>query len=227
MGIKETRKKRASEFISVRHLLTGIAEAEGISVGEVAGELLFQFKIPGKNPTFYCQDQSTLVMEAITDIHLFTILEKVSSWCGFNWPSVTHSCPDDADRFGWNREEIGTFTVVFLHCFPECCDPNWEPISELLPITLSDSDKSSDNLSIEYPTPDDVDHENWPERLGIAITAWRAACNADLSETTPREYMKVWLSENYHSIPALEVDRLATVANWDTSRGRPSKKGKK
>ena len=221
MRINEERKRRASEFISVRHVMKEVSQLSGLSVGEVAGEFIYYLDQPGKYPSFHRQNPATLTISQSDGAFMRAIFNSIVRWGRLDWPDRSLPLPSDLDEFGWNREEIGTFLLAFMGILPDCCDPTWEPVPELLPIPLSDS---SDGQAIEYPTLDDFDHEKWPERLGIALTAWRAACNADLSGTTPREYMKTWLMENYPSMSEIEAERLATVANWDISRGRPPKK---
>lgn len=53
MGFKEDRKKRKSEFVSVRQVMEAISESEGLEVGDIAGELIYQLEMSGDFPVFY------------------------------------------------------------------------------------------------------------------------------------------------------------------------------
>lgn len=71
-----------------------------------------------------------------------------------------------------------------------------------------------------------VDHPNWPPELDAALLAWQAANAAPNSTKTPLAFMKAWLKETYgDKLTDTQVDRIATVANWEKAAGRP--RGKK
>jgi hypothetical protein len=124
---------------------------------------------------------------------------------------------DDADHFGWIREELFDF-FKNNQIDPPIGLPDWKGTSH--PVNCLES---AEDQQIEYPTPDDFDHEHWPEELGIAVTAWRASTNQDLNEKTPKEFMKELIKTQYPTFTDAKVDRIATVANWDKSPGRPKK----
>jgi hypothetical protein len=65
----------------------------------------------------------------------------------------------------------------------------------------------------------DPDHPNWPEELGIALTAWRAAINRKDAIQRPASFIRDWLRTHYPKLSDAARDRIATVANWDKSPG--------
>lgn len=66
----------------------------------------------------------------------------------------------------------------------------------------------------------ECDDPRWPEELGIALTAWRAACNGvDGSGKRPGAFIREWLAAHYSSLSSEAVKRIATVANWDKQPG--------
>lgn len=65
----------------------------------------------------------------------------------------------------------------------------------------------------------DPDHPNWPEELGIAWTAWRAAINRKDTGQRPAAFIRDWLRTNHPELSDAARDRIATVANWDKSPG--------
>jgi hypothetical protein len=68
------------------------------------------------------------------------------------------------------------------------------------------------------------DDPRWPEELGIALTAWRAACNnAEKEGKRPGAYIREWLAKHYPKLSDEAVKRIATVANWDKSPGAAKK----
>jgi len=131
MGINEDRKKRASEFISVRHVMEAISESEGLPVGAIAGELIYYLKMPGRSPMFYRQNPATLVMSESDGAFMISLLNSIVAWGMLDWPDRSLPCPGDLDEFGWNRDEIGTFLAVFMGSLPDCCGPEWRPREKL------------------------------------------------------------------------------------------------
>lgn len=127
--IKNDRKARASKFVSIRNLLEELAETEGISVNEIAGELIYWDKRPGENLPFYKQDPATLILEEHDQVFKRTLLNRVSE-LGFDWPDRCYPTLSDLDEHGWGREEMGTFSLVFFSGIPACCEPDWEPSVE-------------------------------------------------------------------------------------------------
>jgi hypothetical protein len=65
------------------------------------------------------------------------------------------------------------------------------------------------------------DSDQWPEELGIALTAWRAAVNNAMSSgKKPGAYIRAWLDEAYPNQAGSERHkRIAIVANWDKTPG--------
>lgn len=65
------------------------------------------------------------------------------------------------------------------------------------------------------------DSDQWPEELGVALTAWRAAVNnAASSGKKPGAYIRAWLDEAYPGQAGSERHkRIAIVANWDKTPG--------
>lgn len=66
------------------------------------------------------------------------------------------------------------------------------------------------------------DREDWPEELGIAFTAWRAATNSKEVESgkRPGAFIRGWLKEHYPERSNDFYSRIATVANWKKGPGR-------
>lgn len=108
-----------------------MSQHSGLSAGEVAGELIYQFDLPGENPAFYSQDPATLVMRESDGIFMRAILKTIVKWGRLDWPDRSLPAPSDLDEFGWNRHDIGTYLLVFMGYLPDCCDPDWKP-SEVL-----------------------------------------------------------------------------------------------
>lgn len=78
------------------------------------------------------------------------------------------------------------------------------------------------------PTPDATneyaDDLRWPEELGIALTAWRAAYNgAERSGKRPGAFIREWLTSNYPNLSQEAIKRIATVANWAKQPGAARK----
>ncbi len=146
MGIKEDRAARRSKFISLRHVIAAMSEEQGVSVGDVAGELILWLEKTGGNPVFYEQDPATLQMHVGDMVHLLAILKTVVRWGRLDWPD--HSLPSacELDLFGWDRQEIGGFLLVFLGHFPSCCCPEWEPLENSNPPSF---EIASDSLGSE------------------------------------------------------------------------------
>ena len=71
---------------------------------------------------------------------------------------------------------------------------------------------------------DFADDPRWPEELGIAMTAWRAAINQVREDETPKSFMRNWLEQNYPGRSNEFYDRVTIVANWDKSPGAKKKK---
>jgi hypothetical protein len=73
------------------------------------------------------------------------------------------------------------------------------------------------------------EHKNWPKELGIAIIAWQSVQYSDQQDVRPSELIRKWLKEKYPKTPKAKklsdeaVERITTVANWDTTPGRPKK----
>lgn len=126
MSFKEQRKSRASQFISVRNFLSGLAESGCVSIQDAAGELLCVFSQPGSNPAVFQQDQATLLMNESDFTHLRSLLNTVSKH-GIDWSEMNFHDASELDGIGWNREEIGTFSLAFLGCLPCCCSADWAP----------------------------------------------------------------------------------------------------
>lgn len=66
------------------------------------------------------------------------------------------------------------------------------------------------------------DREDWPEELGIAFTAWRAAVNSEEVKSgnkRPGAFIRGWLAEHYPERPDGFCKRIATVANWKKGPG--------
>lgn len=70
----------------------------------------------------------------------------------------------------------------------------------------------------------ECDDPRWPEELGIAMTAWRAACNGvDGTGKRPGAFIRDWLTEHYPDLSSEAIKRIATVANWDKQAGAPKR----
>ncbi|MBK7415121.1 MAG: hypothetical protein IPJ38_08450 [Dechloromonas sp.] len=200
------------EFVSVMDLVNYLAIDGDVTPGDAAESLLSLF---GKSeasdrPRYGFADEinnSFVEMERIRGVLHLDDLLFVSAG------TKPAKYADDADHFGWIREELLDF-FKNKEIDPPIGLPDWKGTSCL--------DNSGDH-QIEYPTPDDFDHEHWPEELGIAFMAWRVSTKADLSETTPKESMKKWIKENYAKFKDAKIERIATVANWDKAPGRPKK----
>jgi hypothetical protein len=68
-----------------------------------------------------------------------------------------------------------------------------------------------------------ADDPRWPEELGIALTAWRAACNAERQGKRPGAFIREWLARTYPEMSDEAKKRIATVANWDKAPGAGKK----
>ena len=66
----------------------------------------------------------------------------------------------------------------------------------------------------------DQDAPSYPEELDIALQAWRAVSLSE-REGAIKEQLVRWIRDNYPEQSANSIDRIATVANWDKSGGRP------
>lgn len=85
------------------------------------------------------------------------------------------------------------------------------------------TNRSQDDFSTK-PTTDDCDDTRWPEELGIAVTAWRAACNnAEKDGKRPGAYIREWVQKAYPGRAEASYDRIAVVANWDKTPGAGKK----
>lgn len=89
---------------------------------------------------------------------------------------------------------------------------------------VTKSDKNTEQPEYDQPTNQlggsDPDHENWPDELGIALTAWNAvAVHGQGSGGTPKQRLECWIEKNYNLKPE-QIKRIATICNWDKSRGR-------
>lgn len=80
--------------------------------------------------------------------------------------------------------------------------------------------------ALRGPTPQPAgfegyaDDPRWPEELGIALSAWRAACNNAVHEgKRPGAYIRAWLASNQPGLTEEARKRIATVSNWDKSPG--------
>ncbi len=66
----------------------------------------------------------------------------------------------------------------------------------------------------------DPDHEHWPPELDHALQAWRAVSNGwGEGSGTIKKRLDAWLRKHYPSLKDSEIERIATVANWDKERG--------
>jgi hypothetical protein len=67
---------------------------------------------------------------------------------------------------------------------------------------------------------DFADDPRWPDELGIALTAWRAACTqSGSSGKRPGAFIKDWLKTNYPGLSGEAIKRISTIANWDKTPG--------
>lgn len=193
MGINEDRKKRASEFISVRQVIKAISESEGLPVGDIAGELIHYLEMPGGFPMFYSQNPATLVMRESDFAFMRSILNSIVKWGKLEWPDRNLLSPSDLDEFGWNRHDIGEFLLVFMGIFPDCCDPDWEAAAELTPVP-SASEGSVENQPIEYQQIQCIESETLG-RLMQAIEAFPVKY-PDYKSKPPKlnDDVRVWLN---------------------------------
>lgn len=66
----------------------------------------------------------------------------------------------------------------------------------------------------------DQDASSYPEELDIALQAWRAISLSE-REGPVKEQLVKWIRDNYPDQSTNSVERIATVANWDKTGGRP------
>jgi hypothetical protein len=181
MGIIEDRKKRASEFISVRNVMMAMSQHSGLSAGEVAGEFIYQFDLPGENPAFYRQDPATLVMSESDGTFMRAILKTIARWGRLDWPDRSLPAPSDLDEFGWNRHDIGTYLLVFMGYLPDCCDPDWEPIAE-----VSDGSTKAYEPIVPFNATACESADQRRARLRKAVAEIRASENISISKAFNR-----------------------------------------
>lgn len=66
----------------------------------------------------------------------------------------------------------------------------------------------------------DPDAPEYPEQLDIATQAWTAARN-DPTPGEPKKKIERWVKLHYPQLGPTAIDRIAKIANWDKSGGRP------
>jgi len=100
--------------------------------------------------------------------------------------------------------------------------------ANMLVVKKADLDRQSglspdENLSALFEI------DNFPKELKIAITAWQSVQYSDQQGVKPSELIRKWLKEKYPKTPKAiklsgeAITRITTVANWDTTPGRPKK----
>lgn len=67
----------------------------------------------------------------------------------------------------------------------------------------------------------DFDDDRWPAELDAALRAWRAVTKGyDREEGTPRRRLAAWVEKNFPDLSKEAIARVATVANWDKTKGK-------
>lgn len=130
MGLLNNREERASQFISIRTLLVGLAESERCGLADAAGEMLFHLAAgDAGNPKFIRQDQQSLINSSANQKIMDKLLRHVASTGVFTpgWNDEIHE--SDFDSYGWLRSDMSFF---FLIDIGEATDPpflaaSWKP----------------------------------------------------------------------------------------------------
>lgn len=126
MGIREEREKYRSQFVSVRHLLLGLAQQESVSIQEVATFILKAF------------DENTppLFISKLRDIdymredfqYAFRVLNTVAFSDGiFGRGGKLDNWSNGLDHCGWFRVEMADFLRGIGIDSPDCCSESWRP----------------------------------------------------------------------------------------------------
>ena len=67
----------------------------------------------------------------------------------------------------------------------------------------------------------DTSEDSYPEKLDIALQAWRAVSKQKKTGRTPKQQLLAWLEEHYPKLTGAARKRITTLCNWETYGGRP------
>ena len=95
----------------------------------------------------------------------------------------------------------------------------WTDATELFGVK-PDTSSVTEYSKLPMEIADLYDDPRWPEELGIALSAWRAAVNNAERETKrPGAYIRGWLKNHHPNLSEEANKRIATIANWDKAPG--------
>jgi hypothetical protein len=122
---------------------------------------------------------------------------------------------DGNQAFGVPHDEIKF--IVYPNCSEQLKDAALV-IMEVDFIALKNTVADNDGDHNSHSDP-----ENRPAELDIANIAWRAVSNNIKPGQRPGVELRKWLKINYKDLLDSEVDRIATMANWNKKPGAPKK----
>ena len=231
MGLLNNREERASQFISIRTLLVGLAESERCGLADAAGEMLFHLAAgDAGNPKFIRQDQQSLINSSANQKIMDKLLRHVASTGVFTpgWNDEIHE--SEFDSYGWLRSDMSFF---FLIDIGEATDPpflaaSWKPaqnqpewlkpyenrnrlsISETVCLLVRTDPEICDPYGIN-DNEDYAEMRRWKAALFDAINSdkWRFnestwGTNRDEEQTIEHVGIKVWAQETNAPWPFLD-----------------------
>lgn len=244
MGIREEREAQAARFVNMHDLLDGLAEAEAITIKEVAGYLL-QKLATNDAPRFIRQDSQSLTCFKADAKQADNLLRHVA--CTGKYPDgfgFEELSPEEYNSNGWFRTEIAAFLKGLNIDAPSCCNPLWKPkpkrpywysaYENRIRISLGEAVSLLNGIDPEDGQPFDIDdHQGyaadlrrWEEALIDAINSgpWEfdpSTWGMYQSEQTVLHYgIKEWAKDTGAPWPFIDDSRCAqdSIKNHATDK---------